>query len=247
VNSRLVLRSRNGNRRSRRGRYNRYALQGENRNKYTDPTGLELTLAVDKTTQQMTATLSLGRDTISYSIAVRTGVVPGNSVPNTNTTKLQPNGTNPTQFPNGTYKILGSSPNPTGNSKYGSTWLTTSATQVLSAVAGPQAGQQVVDKGYDIHFTTTTNTNGCIGISSDADMKLLVTLYKLNEQLDPGTSTVEVSGGQPATSNAATTATTSTAGTTGLAAGSDASVTSAPAATDSSNADQSTSQGKCND
>ena len=40
MNSRLVLRSRNGNRRSRRGRYNRYALQGENRNKATDPLGL---------------------------------------------------------------------------------------------------------------------------------------------------------------------------------------------------------------
>jgi len=40
VNSRLVPRSRNGNRRSRRGPYNWNALQGENRNKATDPFGL---------------------------------------------------------------------------------------------------------------------------------------------------------------------------------------------------------------
>jgi len=47
VNSRLVLRSRNGNRRSRRGRYNRYALQGENRNKATDPLGLTEVMCSD--------------------------------------------------------------------------------------------------------------------------------------------------------------------------------------------------------
>ena len=41
VNSRLVPRSRNGNRRSRRGPYNWNALQGENRNKATDPFGLD--------------------------------------------------------------------------------------------------------------------------------------------------------------------------------------------------------------
>jgi hypothetical protein len=41
TNSRTVRRSHSGNRCSRRGRYNWYALQGEDRNKATDPTGLE--------------------------------------------------------------------------------------------------------------------------------------------------------------------------------------------------------------
>jgi len=41
TNFRMLPRSHSGNRRSRRACRNRYALQGENRNKSTDPTGLE--------------------------------------------------------------------------------------------------------------------------------------------------------------------------------------------------------------
>ena len=46
--------------------------------------------------------------------------------------------------------------------------------------------------GYDIHLTSTTNTDGCLGIHDIQLMNKLVELFCQNEERNPGTSTLNV-------------------------------------------------------
>ena len=180
---------------------------------FVDLWGLELTFLVDKANQSLTATMNFtvgGVDyTDAYSISngnkkysrITTGVVSRFSDVKTDTSRTQYSRclntgeiipTNPTQYPDGTYNITGTKPNPTGDEKYGKTWVTTDANQILVA----EDGREVLDGGYQIHLTTSSNTNGCVGLYKENDMNKLIQMVILNEQFHPGTSTITVKGGE---------------------------------------------------
>ena len=163
---------------------------------FVDLWGLELTLTVNKDTQMMTVELRTNGIIDKREIKVTTGVVSHDYSKNTDKSRTQNTGdkiTNPTQYPNGTYKITGTKNNPFNNSpNYGSQWVTTNATQQLVATDGTV----VEDSGYQIHLTDHTNTNGCIGIKSKGDMDYILMCVSMNEFYDPNSSVIIVTGGK---------------------------------------------------
>ena len=174
---------------------------------YVDLWGLELTITVNKEEQSISVlfvshdkppkTENFGNESITTAV-VSKGKAVNNKDINTDTSRTQQTGsktTNPTQFPNGTFDILGTKPNPTGDIKYGETWITTNATQVLTATDGTK----VEDGGYQIHITTNSNTNGCIGVKSESTMNTLIEYVETNEKLYPGTSKIVVVSGKETT------------------------------------------------
>ncbi|MBO4532671.1 MAG: RHS repeat-associated core domain-containing protein [Treponema sp.] len=163
---------------------------------FVDLWGLELVLTVNKDTQIMTVELRANGIVDKREIKVTTAVVSHDPTKNTDTSRTQETGdkkTNPTQFPNGTYKITGTKTNPIPDSpNYGNQWITTAATQQLKATDGTI----VEDGGYQIHLTNYSNTNGCIGIKYKADMNYLLMCVTMNESVDPGSSKIIVTGGE---------------------------------------------------
>ena len=167
---------------------------------FVDLWGLELTLTVDKDSQMMTVEINTPNYTKRFDIPVTTHVVSdynkdiADKSANTDTTREQDNKTNPTQFPNGSTPITSSAAVPSKHKgKYGDGWLTTDVTQSLPATDG---SGDVIDSGYFIHYTTNTNTNGCIGVKNLSDMELLLELYDINKNIGDGKSTIIVKGGK---------------------------------------------------
>ena len=173
---------------------------------YVDLWGLELTITVNKEEQSISVSFvyhdvtmaeSLGNESITTAV-VSKGKAVNNKDINTDTSRTQQTGsktTNPTQFPNGTFDILGTKPNPTGDIKYGETWITTNATQVLTATDGTK----VEDGGYQVHLTSYSNTNGCVGVKTESTMNILIGYVELNERLEPRTSKIVVVSGKETT------------------------------------------------
>ena len=60
-------------------------------------------------------------------------------------------------------------------------------------------GTKVEDGGYQIHITTNSNTNGCIGVKSENTMNTLIEYVETNEKLYPGTSKIVVVSGKETT------------------------------------------------
>jgi len=191
--------------------HNWYAYCSNDPINFVDLWGLELIITVDKDRQSISVEFTYNDVTIKEDFgdnSVTTGVVSQNSKPNTDTSRTQDSGgvkTNPTQFPNGTSTITGIKDNPikkndgTIDDRYGKTWITTDATQKLSVIdpkTGKAIEKTVVDGGYQIHFTPHSNTNGCIGILDDVLMDVLIGYVKLNERLDPNSSSIIVTGGK---------------------------------------------------
>lgn len=74
--------------------------------------------------------------------------------------------------------------NPTNDSSYGEIWITTNAHQNEPYPDGTSRDSG----GYHIHLTSTTNTNGCLGIHDEQLMNQLIDLYTKNQECDPGTA-----------------------------------------------------------
>ena len=114
---------------------------------------------------------------------------------NSDITRTQITGTkktNPTQFPNGVATIKSSTATPQNyKGKYGDGWLTTDATQSLPAI---DRSGDITDRGYYIHYTVNSNTNGCIGVKNLFDMEELLCLYEINNIQDNGKATITVEG-----------------------------------------------------
>jgi RHS repeat-associated protein len=172
---------------------------------FRDLWGLELTLTVDKDNQSISVYYKHENGAVYMSSgkgSVTTGVVSHDTKPNSDTSRTQDSGgvkTNPTQFPNGEHKITGTKSNPYDDKKYGEIWITTDATQDLPIVdpkTGEKTDKTVNDGGYQIHLTTNSNTNGCIGILDKKVMEMLISFVKLNERLYPSTSKIVVKGGK---------------------------------------------------
>jgi len=149
---------------------------------WMDPDGLLLTLVVDKEKQTLTATFKDGQIEASKIISITTAVV-SKSKNNNNTTinedvnRTQVTGnstTHPTQFPNGKATVIEKAT--PSDSRFGNEQLRTNATQMLKN----EKGELIQDGGYNIHYTPYSNTNGCIGVRSEADMKSLIDLYNMN-------------------------------------------------------------------
>ena len=91
-------------------------------------------------------------------------------------------GNTPKRMPDGEWEITGIKKNPTNRKSYGETWITTSAHQQESYPDGTTKD----GGGYQIHLTSTTNTDGCLGIHDEQLMTQLIDFYCKNEESDPG-------------------------------------------------------------
>lgn len=80
------------------------------------------------------------------------------------------------------WKITGIKKNPTNRKSYGETRITTSAHQQESYPGGTTKD----GGGYQIHLTSTTNTDGCLRIHGEQLMTQLIDFYCKNEESDPG-------------------------------------------------------------
>jgi hypothetical protein len=134
--------------------------------------GLDLTLNVNRATQTMVVVqTTAGVTTNVYVVKVTTAVVPGNASQMTNTSQTNTNGSNWTQFPNGTYSLSGTT---TMASPYG-TAIKTNAKQTLPSAMSTSGS--VVDAGYYVHYTPYANTQGCVGVRSQSDMNSVLSSY----------------------------------------------------------------------
>ena len=157
-----------------------------------------MTIIVNKDTQRMTVTVTNGNTTATREIDITTGVVSHDPRPNTDisrTTDSNGHEMHPSQMPNGTYNVIASDNNPTGDASFGDTWLVTDANREIKDVNG----ETFVENGFDIHQTNRTITNGCIGVKQKEDMDWLSNQYDANDAVDPDSTTVTVTGGEPDT------------------------------------------------
>ena len=186
--------------------------------KYLDPDGEKLSLTVDKKTQIMNVKLDITicgvNISIDFNLSVTTHVVANSddtqrnkkANENLNPEKRNDNGSAWTQFPNGTWDITECVDTPQQNADvYAEEQLRTNAHQLLpkrvkgsDTIKVDDEGNPIYvdDWGYNIHFTPWSNTAGCIGVKDKAKMKFLIYLYKLNEMVDPKTSTITVTGSE---------------------------------------------------
>ncbi len=177
--------------------HNWYSYTANDPINHRDLFGLELLFYVNKHDQRMYIEYTHNGVTTYDSVEVVTRVVskknhPDRYLEDTDTQRSQVTGegtTRPTVFPNGRYQITGSKPNPTGNSKFAGTWLTTNAQQELLDI---NTGERLLDGGYQIHFTELDQTNGCIGLLTHEDMEKLVYYFNENQTHSPGKAWIEV-------------------------------------------------------
>lgn len=170
---------------------------------FVDLWGLELVFIVNKTSQMMTVELNCPNYNKRMDVPVTTHVVSdyneniadkNSNVDITRVQKTKDKQTNPTQFPNGTANITSGVSVPSKyNGQYGDGWLTTDANQNLPATDG---SGNVNDSGYFIHYTSNTNTNGCIGVKNMGDMEQIMQLYELNTTIGDGKATIIVKKGE---------------------------------------------------
>ena len=197
--------------------FNLYHYAGNNPVKYVDPDGKKLTLYVDKKTQTMNVKMDIticgANISINDTCKITTHVVADSDSSqsnkkaneNLNPEKRNSNGSAWTQFPNGTWNITECVDTPQQNvDVYCEEQLRTNAHQEL--VKRDNKGNPILDDngnattvddtGYNIHFTPYSNTAGCVGLKDKLQMKFLIFLYKLNEQFDPKSSTITVTGSE---------------------------------------------------
>lgn len=177
--------------------HNWYAYTSGDPINFRDLWGLELVFYVNKAEQRMYIEYTHNGVTTYDSVDVTTRVVSkyvdeNSHLISNDSRRDQKTGngqTRPTQFPEGRHQMTGQKGNPFPDKDYGHTWITTNARQYLSDI---QTGDLLLDGGYHIHFTTTTNTNGCIGILNMSDMDKILNYFNENEKHSPGTSWIEV-------------------------------------------------------
>ena len=179
-----------------------YHYAGNNPVKYTDPDGKYLQIFVSKSKGTMEVMYTKPGDKNTYAIADTTAVITNvnkaepNNTKTSDTSRLQKNGTNPTQPANGKYKIIAAIAPKSEDGRYGSDeqGLSLDITQMLEiadAPINPETGKKetVTDTGYMIHITPWNYTDGCVGLPYDKNdskskakaetlMNKLVDIYK---------------------------------------------------------------------
>lgn len=125
---------------------------------------------------------------------------------NLNPKKHNDNGSAWTQCPNGEWNITGvkDGPNKNVDGTVKDKQLTTDAHQLLperkedGTIKIDKNGDvmKVDDSGYNIHYTDNSNTAGCIGVKNEMQMKAIIYLFRLNERIDPKSSTLKVIGSE---------------------------------------------------
>lgn len=166
---------------------------------FVDLLGLELTLTLDKDNLTLNVVYKIdgqikevinvkGDNNNLRDSKITTAVKSHDNSVDVDTSRTTSTGNNPKRMPDGNWKLTGIKNNPTSNQSYGDTWISTDAHQMEPSPDGTTKD----GAGYDIHLTSTTNTDGCLGIHDIQLMNKLVELFCQNEERDPGTSTLNV-------------------------------------------------------
>ena len=166
---------------------------------FVDLLGLELTLTLDKDNLTLNVVYKIdgqikevinvkGDNNNLRDSKITTAVKSHDNSVDVDTSRTTSAGNNPKRMPDGNWNLTGIKNNPTSNKSYGDTWISTDAHQMEPSPDGTTKD----GAGYDIHLTSTTNTDGCLGIHDIQLMNKLVELFCQNEERDPGTSTLNV-------------------------------------------------------
>ena len=178
---------------------NWFAYCGGDPVNFVDLLGLELTLTLDKDNLTLNVVYKIdgqikevinvkGDNNNLRDSKITTAVKSHDNSVDVDTSRTTSAGNNPKRMPDGNWNLTGIKNNPTSNQSYGDTWISTDAHQMEPSPDGTTKD----GAGYDIHLTSTTNTDGCLGIHDIQLMNKLVELFCQNEERDPGTSTLNV-------------------------------------------------------
>ena len=174
---------------------NWYAYCGGDPVNFIDLWGLELTLTLNKKDLTLEVVYKVdgkiqdvlfvkGNNDNLLQSKITTAVKSWDNTVDVDTTRTTNCGNNPKRMPDGEWKLTGIKQNPTNNKNYGETWITTDAHQQEPYPDGTSKD----GAGYQIHLTSTTNTDGCLGIHDKQLMNQLIDFYCKNEDREPGTA-----------------------------------------------------------
>ncbi len=174
---------------------NWYAYCGGDSINFIDAWGLELTLTLNKKDLTLEVVYKVdekiqdvifikGNNDNLLQSKITTAVKSWNNSVDVDTTRTTNYGNNPKRMPDGEWNLTGIKKNPTSNKNYGEIWITTDAHQQEPYPDGTSKD----GTGYHIHLTSTTNTDGCLGIHDKQLMNQLIDLYCKNEEREPGTA-----------------------------------------------------------